>query len=82
MNDATLQLLKDARRSIGDFLDVTYGKNMLVEGWHLNGALEPLDSFIDDNIDLDLIERLDAAILDEESRRNPYYRSLKPGEQE
>ena len=31
------------------FMDqVLYGKGLEVAGWHLNGALEPLDHFIED----------------------------------
>jgi len=26
-----------------------YGQNMLVANWHLNGDLEPIDSFFEEN---------------------------------
>jgi hypothetical protein len=29
--------------------DVLYGHNYMVAGWHLNGALEPLDNWFDSN---------------------------------
>ena len=40
--------LKKAHEYIGD-INSFYGQGLQVHGWHLNGAPEPLDNFIDSN---------------------------------
>ena len=40
---------KNAKRIIDEVHDAFYGRNMEVTNWHLNGALEPIDSFFDNN---------------------------------
>ncbi len=39
-----------------------YGEGLEVKGWHLNGDLEPLDTFIDEAGDGDEIEVIRAAL--------------------
>lgn len=39
-----------------------YGENLEVKGWHLNGDLEPLDTFIDEAGDGDEIQVIKAAL--------------------
>ena len=38
-----------AERIVGEVWDMFYGQNMEVANWHLNGDLEPIDSFFDEN---------------------------------
>lgn len=41
--------LKRAERIIQEIWDTFYGQNLDVSNWHLNGDLEPMDSFFEDN---------------------------------
>jgi hypothetical protein len=43
-----MEALKKAYEYIGD-INSFYGQGLQVYGWHLNGAPEPLDNFIDSN---------------------------------
>lgn len=38
-----------AERIVCEMWDMFYGQNMEVANWHLNGDLEPIDSFFDNN---------------------------------
>jgi len=55
-------VLKEVAEQLGGFFNVVYGANLDVVGWHMNGDLEPLDNFIDENIDSDLLAKLTAAL--------------------
>jgi hypothetical protein len=55
-------VLKEAVEQLGGFFDVVYGANLDVVGWHKNGDSEPLNNFIDENIDSDLLAKLTAAL--------------------
>jgi hypothetical protein len=37
------------RGVVAEIVGELYGQGFEVAGWHLNGALEPLDTFFDDN---------------------------------
>ena len=43
-----VETLKKAHEYISD-INSFYGQGLQVYGWHFNGALEPLDNFIDSN---------------------------------
>lgn len=45
-----LALLKAQSKFI-EYFSVLYGQNLEVANWHLNGAMEPLDNFIDSAIE-------------------------------
>ena len=55
-----LDQLKKARAEISALWDF-YGRGLEVKGWHLNGDLEPLDTFFEENRNCELSE-IDAAI--------------------
>lgn len=38
-----------AERIVGEVWDMFYDQNLEVANWHLNGDLEPIDSFFDEN---------------------------------
>ena len=38
-----------AERVVNEITNVLYGKGLQVSGWHLNGDLEPMENFFDDN---------------------------------
>jgi len=46
---AKLRSGAEAERIVGEVWDMFYGQNMLVANWHLNGDLEPIDSFFEEN---------------------------------
>lgn len=48
LNRELVEALKKAHEYIGD-INSFYGQGLQVYGWHFNGALEPLDNFIDSN---------------------------------
>lgn len=39
----------DAERIVGEVWDMFYGQNMQVANWHLNGDIEPMDNFFENN---------------------------------
>lgn len=41
--------LNEANRRLEEITSELYGKGLDVVGWHLNGDLEPLDTWFDDN---------------------------------
>ena len=47
--DAARRLLAEANRRLTEIQAELYGKGLEVSGWHQNGALEPLDSWFEDN---------------------------------
>lgn len=56
-----LNAAKDAEKFIDAIMSL-YGKGLKVANWHLNGNLEPLDNFIEENSEGDELEKLRAAI--------------------
>ena len=42
LNISNVAVIQDVRREL-------YGQNLMVQGWHQNGALEPLDSWFEQN---------------------------------
>ena len=44
-----LNSLSESERKLSEIETAFYGKNLHVAGWHLNGELEPMDSFFEDN---------------------------------
>lgn len=57
-----LAVLKKAEAFV-DAITSFYGQNLQVYNWHLNGAPEPFDNFIDDNEDGTLLKDLRDAIV-------------------
>ena len=39
----------EAERIVGEVWDMFYGQNMEVSNWNLNGTLQPIDRFFDEN---------------------------------
>lgn len=50
------EALASYKKLINEMIDELYGNNFEVSGWHLNGDLESLDSWFEDN---DWINRAD-----------------------
>lgn len=42
-----MRLTQAALQAYKDYISALYGENYQIANWHLNGDLEPLDSFID-----------------------------------
>lgn len=61
LTDQLAEALRQSAKYI-DALESYYGTNLSVVGWHLNGALEPLDSFFDNNREGDELSKASAAI--------------------
>jgi siroheme synthase (precorrin-2 oxidase/ferrochelatase) len=41
--------LEELQSTIADIRSTLYGHGLTVSGWHLNGELEPIDNFFEEN---------------------------------
>ena len=62
-----LAALKLALKQIKETHDALLGQGLQIAGWHLNGALEPVESFFSDS-DCGAVEAIEAAIAKAEGR--------------
>ena len=62
-----LAALKLALKQIKETQDALLGQGLQVAGWHLNGDLEPVESFFSDS-DCGAVEAIEAAIAKAEGR--------------
>lgn len=47
--DQLVVALSKANKKLNEIKDSLYGQNLMVSGWHLNGDLEPIDSWFESN---------------------------------
>ena len=62
-----LVALKLALKQIKETQDALVGQGLQIAGWHLNGDLEPVESFFSDS-DCGAVEAIEAAIAKAEGR--------------
>ena len=62
-----LAALKLALKQIKETQDALVGQGLQIAGWHLNGDLEPVESFFSDS-DCGAVEAIEAAIAKAEGR--------------